>query len=221
MFGAPSLLLSRRRKPGGPTALSRFRRNSNGSTAVEFGIVAMPFFALLFAIIETALVFFAGQALETGVADASRLIMTGQAQQSDWGSGSPGTASTLAQKMKEFRCQICDKAGALIDCNDIKFDVRKADTFAGAQAGVTPDEGAVDTSGFAFAPGGPGDIMVIRAVYEYPLYVPLMNAALSNLDGGKRLLVGTATFRNEPFPPAAPGTPPTPAPEVTPDCPQD
>ena len=45
--------------------LRRFRRNRRGSAAVEFALVAPLFFALLFAIIETAIVFFAGQVLET------------------------------------------------------------------------------------------------------------------------------------------------------------
>jgi hypothetical protein len=60
--------------------LLRFRRDERGATVIEFGLVALPFFGLLFAIIETALVFFAGQALETAVSNAARLIRTGQAQ---------------------------------------------------------------------------------------------------------------------------------------------
>ncbi len=48
-------------------AVRRFRRNRRGSAAVEFALVAPVFFALLFAIIESAMVFFAGQVLETGV----------------------------------------------------------------------------------------------------------------------------------------------------------
>jgi len=59
-------------------ALRRFRRNRRGSAAVEFALVAPVFFALLFAIIETALVFFAGQVLETGVQDSGRLLFTNQ-----------------------------------------------------------------------------------------------------------------------------------------------
>ena len=58
----------------------RFVRQQDGAAAVEFALVAAPFLALIFAILETALVFFAGQALETAVANSSRLIMTGQAQ---------------------------------------------------------------------------------------------------------------------------------------------
>jgi len=44
--------------------LRRFRRNRGGSAVVEFALVAPLFFALLFAIIETALMFFASQVLE-------------------------------------------------------------------------------------------------------------------------------------------------------------
>src|ERR1700687_1379750 len=58
----------------------RLLRREDGAAAVEFALVAAPFLALLFAIMETALVFFAGQYLETVVTDTSRLIMTGQAQ---------------------------------------------------------------------------------------------------------------------------------------------
>ena len=53
-------------------ALRRFRRNRRGSAAVEFALVAPVFFALLFAIIETAIVFFAGQVLETITQNSAR-----------------------------------------------------------------------------------------------------------------------------------------------------
>lgn len=43
----------------------RFRRNGRGSAAVEFALVAPVFFALLFAIIETGVMFFGSQQLET------------------------------------------------------------------------------------------------------------------------------------------------------------
>src|SRR6266705_3556198 len=59
----------------------RFVRQQSGVAAVEFGMVAVPFLALIFAILESSVIFFAGQALETAVADSGRLIMTGQAQQ--------------------------------------------------------------------------------------------------------------------------------------------
>ena len=58
----------------------RFARQQDGAAAVEFALVAAPFLALIFAILETAFVFFAGQTLEAAAANSARLIMTGQAQ---------------------------------------------------------------------------------------------------------------------------------------------
>src|SRR5215210_2803224 len=83
-------LAARRRKTA--CALGRLLRQQDGAAAVEFGLVAAPFLALLFAIMETALVFFAGQALETAVADSARLIMTGQAQSQGFSQGAFKTA---------------------------------------------------------------------------------------------------------------------------------
>ncbi len=61
-------------------ALRRFRRHRAGSAAVEFALVAPVFFALLFAIIETGILFFADQVLETVTQESARLVMTGRAQ---------------------------------------------------------------------------------------------------------------------------------------------
>src|SRR5260370_17565881 len=58
----------------------RFLRRQDGAVAVEFALVLLPFLAVMFAIMETALVFFAGRTLETALADSARLILTGQAQ---------------------------------------------------------------------------------------------------------------------------------------------
>ncbi|MGH8513523.1 MAG: TadE/TadG family type IV pilus assembly protein, partial [Gammaproteobacteria bacterium] len=49
---------ARRRQEVG--AVRRLVRQQDGSAAVEFGLVAAPFLALVFAIMETAVVFFAG-----------------------------------------------------------------------------------------------------------------------------------------------------------------
>ena len=87
----------------GIKTVRRFVRQEDGATAVEFGIVAAPFLALVFAIIETAIIFFAGQTLETAVSDSSRLIMTGQAQ-----------ALNLTQST--FKDKVCTKIYGLFNC---------------------------------------------------------------------------------------------------------
>ena len=53
-----------------------FAHDESGVTAIEFGLLAVPFFSILGAILETSLVFLSGQVLESAVQDASRLIRT-------------------------------------------------------------------------------------------------------------------------------------------------
>src|SRR5436305_2220296 len=102
--------------PAGTTAtvkkaLRRFRRNRRGSAAVEFALIAPIFFALLFAIFETALVFFAGQVLENGVQDSGRLLFTNQ-------------ANCNGMSQSDFKQKICDRVSALMSCSGVDIDVR-------------------------------------------------------------------------------------------------
>jgi Flp pilus assembly protein TadG len=167
--------------------LGRFRRNSDGSTAVEFALVAVPFFALVFAIIETALVFFAGQVLESGVSDASRLVRTGQAQQ-------------MGMDEAAFRNRICERSVGLLNCGDsLKVDVRTYNNFGAINLASPVDEDGNLDDNFTFELGQGGDIVMVRAFYEWPTIVPGFGINMANLGNGKRLLAGAATFRNEPF----------------------
>src|SRR3954452_22325734 len=101
------------------TALRRFRRNRRGSVAVEFALVAPVFFALLFAIIETAMVFFAGQVLETGTQDSARMIMTGQAQNAGY-------------SQAQFKTNVCGRITVLFAIpNGIAVDVQSYPAFSG------------------------------------------------------------------------------------------
>ena len=43
--------------------------------------------------------------------------------------------------------------------------------------------------------------MVVSLYYQWPIYVSMLGNNLSNLNGGKRLLVATSVFRNEPYGP--------------------
>ena len=47
--------------------------------------------------------------------------------------------------------------------------------------------------------GGPGDIVVVRLFYQWPLVVTGLGWNPSNINGNKRLLSATAAFRNEPY----------------------
>ena len=171
--------------------LRRFRRNRGGSAVVEFALVAPMFFALLFAIIETAFMFFASQVLETVTQDSARMIMTGQAQ---------NAAYTQAQ----FKNFVCGKVAALFDCvNGISVDVQSYPQFSNVNVANPIDAGKNFVPTNNYSPGGPGDIVVVRLYYQWPILVTRFGYDISNLNGSKRLLSATAAFKNEPFPTGA------------------
>ncbi len=170
------------------SAAAKLLQARDGAAAVEFGLVAAPFLALVFAIIETAIVFFAGQALETAVANSSRLIMTGQAQE----------LKASMQAHSRMRC--AHKIYGLFDCqNGVYVDVRTFSSFSSVTMPSPVDANGNFQNNFSYQPGGPGDIVVVRLFYQYPVYVSLLGFNLSNVNGGKRLLAATAAFRNEPY----------------------
>ena len=172
----------------GHDAARRLVRQQDGAAAIEFGLVAAPFLALVFAIMETAIVFFAGQALETAAADSSRLIMTGQAQ-------------TGGYDQAKFKQAVCAKIYGLFNCNaGLYIDVKKYNSFASINTSKPIDSnGNMQSGNFGYEPGGPGDIVVVRLLYQWPVYVSLLGLNLSDMKGGKRLLVSTVAFRNEPY----------------------
>jgi Flp pilus assembly protein TadG len=173
------------------TAIRRFHRDRRGSAAVQFAFIAPLFFALLFAIIEVSMVFFAGQILETGTADSARLFMTHQAQDSKMSD-------------KQFFDHVCDRVSVLFDCDKLVVSVKAypAGTEIPAADLAPPIVARAFTSNATYEMGNPGDTMVIRAFYPWPLFVTGLGFNISDLGtdvaSHKKLLAATAAFRVEP-----------------------
>lgn len=160
-------------------------------TAVEFAFIATPFFVLLMALLEIGLVFFGTLTLESAVEQASRLIRTGQAQ-------------TQGLTAASFKNRVCSHISGLIDCaGGLKVDVKRFDNFSGVTLDDPLDGNGELRDDFGFNPGAGGDIVVVRAFYEWDLtnlFPDLgMASGLANMGNGNRLIIGTAAFRNEPF----------------------
>lgn len=165
---------------------SGFLADENAATAVEFGLVAAPFIALLVAIMQTFLVIFAQQLLQTVVTQSSRLILTNQ-------------AATMTQA--QFATQVCNQVRIIFDCSNLMVDVQ---TYASFAAGNTSAptlnfnaQGQV-TNTWQFNPGGPGDIVIVRIMYQWPVFGGPLGFNLSNLGNGNRLIMASAAFQNEP-----------------------
>ena len=169
----------------------RFRRSRRGSAALEFALVAPVFFALLFAIIETALMFFASQVLETITQDSARMILTGQAQK-----------ATSVNTPDLFRTTyICSRIPALFDCSKIYVDVQSYSSFSSVTIANQIDASKTFINNMQYNPGNPGDVVVVRLFYQWPIFVTGLGYNITNLTGSMRLLTASAAFKNEPYGP--------------------
>jgi hypothetical protein len=167
-----------------------FGRDQTGDTAIEFGILALPFFTLVLAILQTAIMFLSTQVLDSALEDASRRIRTGQA-----------TSYTLDQ----FRNYMCGYTFNLLDCSQIQLKAQVIDDFSSVDTTVPEtcdyDEGTCEwTENWqAYDPGSGRSVMQVSAYYRYPLLVVLPYFNLKNQPDNYRLISAIRVFRNEPF----------------------
>lgn len=168
--------------------VERFAAARKGATAVEFAMVATPFMALLFGVLELGLVFMVSTTLDNAVDTVARKIRTGELQTTG------GSAST-------FKTAVCSEMTWLgSSCSeDLHVDVRTFPKFSDVTITDPVTDGVFDSSRTQFTPGGSEDIVLVRVYYEWSLITPMLNQGLETLSGGKRLIASTATFRNEPY----------------------
>src|SRR5262249_30211142 len=153
--------------------LRRFRRHRRGSAAVEFALIAPIFFALLFAIIEVALMFFASQVLETITQASARYIFTGQAQ---------GAALTQSQ----FKDYVCSQIPALFTCANVQVNVQSYPSFGAINNNSPLDAGGNFTATMNYCPGNAGNIVFVQLYYQWPLFVTGLGFNMSNMAGSNR-----------------------------------
>ena len=175
-------------------AFTRFQRNRDGATAIEFGLLAVPFCMLLFAILESCISFAAQQVMSNITDDVAREIRTGRLL----------AANINATSM---RTKICARLEIVVakNCPGLVIDLRDFTTFAAAAAaapirltgaGATQD---IDTSGFAVRAGGAKTRNMLRVFYRWPVMTDLVRLSISNIRQRQTLLFATATWMNEPF----------------------
>ncbi|MDR3508818.1 MAG: pilus assembly protein [Caulobacteraceae bacterium] len=171
--------------------IRRLVKGRDGSTAVEFAMVALPFLALICGIIELGFVFLVSTTLETATTDTARQIRTGEMQ-----TAGGATAATFKQSV----CNGMSWLGVAQCMSNLQVDVR---TFAQFQNTAVPApivNGQLNTQSLLFQMGGPGDIVLVRVYYPWTLMTPNLDGAVQNLSGGQHLISAAATFRNEPYP---------------------
>lgn len=170
-------------------ALARWRTDENGFTAVEFAMVAMPFFMLLFGIMAVGLIFFTTFALENAVEESARLIRTGQAQES-------GMTAT------QFKSEVCSRAPRYVDCNGkIRVNVQSFSDFSDIVPPSCLDAGGnlVPAASTVFHPGAVSEVVLVTVCYEWELAGKIPFLQLGSLSNGAALIQASTTFRTEPY----------------------
>ncbi len=165
------------------------RADESGATAVEFGLVATPFFMLLFGIISVGFYFFTMFTLENAVEDAARLIRTGQVQSSNM------TADA-------FKTQVCGKLPSYVDCaNKVRVNVQNFTSFG---TFVTPSclDGSgnlVSNASTTYSAGTASNVVLVTACYEWALAGSMPFLKLGQMANGSALIQAATTFMTEPY----------------------
>ncbi len=200
--------------PARASRIARLLGDTRGVSAVEFGLVCLPFLALLGGIIQIAFIMWAGQNFDFAFQKAVRTLFTGQFQQ---GNSQSATAATLLSALRTNMCGTGTTASpVLFDCSAVKIDITlgagQGSTFAGSAAPYPIDPATRDWAanfGTHYACAAPGAIVIATAAVKFPVVFKLLAAGLSNFSDGSKLLESTAVFKTEPY--AASSSSPCPA----------
>lgn len=194
---------ARRRKP----LIRRFARSTDGAAAIEFAILAIPYFLIVFAILETFIAFIGENVISNGVDVMARKVRTGEIKST--------TANDPAFKTY-FRKAFCDEISILVSCSAdeianpkrLYIDLRSFSNYADIPTTIprasTAQNADLKTSDFAYSPGGAKSINMLRVYYRWPVLTDLVRPMLTTVRDsngtGAFLIVATATFQNEDYP---------------------
>lgn len=202
------------------------KADEKGTTAIEFAMVAAPFFLFAFAIMGIGLQFFTINALEHGVEAAARQIRTGQMQ-----NGKLVDGETVANTVQDFKNLVCSEAGSYIsgeldesdNCTNDKLVIHIDSGANWSDVAATPcldEDGnlapmdAEDTDAISTKTGGASQVVLVTACYEWELGGDFWNSfwnllvtgpwsnhnkTRSDKFGDKVVIQAVSTFRTEPY----------------------
>ena len=183
-------------------ATRRLFREEGGVASIEFALVALPFFLLIFVIIESGLNFFAASSLDDALRRTSRDIQTGLAHEGRWG-------------RDDFRDRLCARLPGFMPCSRVSLDVRPVRNLQLDPHMRTSEDGLagdlrlirLDSPLNAYCLGAPGDHMMVRAVFELQnMFGFAISRQVETPQGEIHIVEASRVFRNEPFKPNGPVT---------------
>lgn len=185
-------------------ALRRFKKNSDGVAAIEFGLGASILLMMLMGIIEVGMMLLVNSLVDGGLRQASRYGITGY---------ETGEAS----RMDEIIRIVSDNTLGFVDLTAANLevlvypsfsDIGNGEAFVDGNSNGTYDEGETFTDdngngtrdsdvGVAGA-GGSGEVVVYRLTYDWTFFTPMASYFLP--DGmNKMTFESSVAVRNEPW----------------------
>ena len=176
-------VIERRSKPRSSRPVARFCRDNGGAIALEFALILPVFFYLLIGIIELSLLFFASTVMDGAVVDAARKIRTGQVQSSD-------------DPLAVFQTELCGSI-VFLSCNDLTLDVRTFESFSSVNlptVSLNTDGvlvgGDNEAFGGGFSAGAAREITVVRVIYPWEFFTPMIGILMADVGNTKLLTSG-------------------------------
>jgi Flp pilus assembly protein TadG len=191
----------------------RMARNEDGVTAIEFAMVGMPFFMMLFGIMGVGLYFFSVFNLENALEQASRKLRTGEAQ-------AAGKTKTAAEQQADFKTSVCGLVAPFLDCDGkLRVQVVNVTTRATAAAAAVPptpvqlptvatcrekltptsDDTLIATARTSFDAVDKSETVVVTLCYQMDLLQSIPFIKLGNMPDGSMMLQAAIVFKAEPF----------------------
>ena len=156
-------------------------------------MIALPLFALILGALQWAIVLLAQQELENAADQAGRLIMTGQV------SSTSGQTGYLTQA--QFTTKVCSYLVALFNCNNLMVNMQTASSFSSASTSA-PSYTTLQQNQWSYSTGshtkGSTSVVILQVMYEWPILSNVLGFNLAGLPNGRRLLMATSVFMNEP-----------------------
>ncbi len=191
--------------------IRRFQRDREGSSMLEFALIAPILFGVIFAIIEIGLITLSIATLESATNMVTRTARLGPVS----AQGGQSLEDSIRQAIQERSAGLLDPARVLIttDINDEYGDLTQgadvcllqdpppAGTCPGAPGVAFEDldnDGVFDPPAPEFDLGGPGDLIEIEVLYPYPVLTPFLASALGG-SGGELIITTGTLIKNESY----------------------
>jgi Flp pilus assembly protein TadG len=174
-----------------------FARDTAGTAAIEFAIVAPLLIAIILATLQAALIFLVGAFFESSAIQAARTVLTNNALTNPTNINQMMTPS-------EFENEICTELTTLFNCSELIVELEPLPPGTTNLASLLPQFSAngevlstppVDVGASAQQAGTD---MLLVVMYPWPVYGGPLGLNLANFANNTRLLASTQVFRTEP-----------------------